>query len=132
MYDELFEGNKEAEDAFKILRYMPRAIFLTGKAGTGKSTFIKWAETLSNTIYYTVAPTGIAARNIDGHTIHSVFQFPAQLILPDDDEFFKKQRFNADDTFQIYHADLIIIDEISMVTSALLDCIDITLKNLTK
>ncbi|EGV42459.2 helicase, partial [Bizionia argentinensis JUB59] len=108
-----------------------RNIFLTGKAGTGKTTFLHKLknESLKRTVV--VAPTGVAAINAKGVTIHSFFQLPFGPILPDSDtntsqgfnRKFSKTKINI-----IKSMDLLVIDEISMVRADLLDGIDKTLR----
>lgn len=101
-------------------------IFVTGGGGTGKSTFIKYLNNKYNGRVLKAAPTGIAALNIEGKTIHSLFRLAPKLITRDDIEVLSSKQI------QIYHkADIIIIDEISMVTSNMLDAVNIFLqKNL--
>jgi predicted ribonuclease YlaK len=79
MTSELFQDNYEAKCAYQILKSMNRPVFLTGRAGTGKSTFIEWAKTITKKCLV-LAPTAVAARHIGGRTIHSVFKLPPRLI----------------------------------------------------
>lgn len=98
-------------------------IFVTGGGGTGKSTFIKW---LSDKYYGRVikcAPTGIAALNISGKTIHSVFRLPPKFITKEDIKVLPSNQAKV-----IFNTDVIIIDEISMVTSNMLDAVDLFLQ----
>lgn len=128
---DLFDGNHEALKAFYILKETDTPVFLTGKAGTGKSTFIKLAETISDTICKIVAPTGIAAWNVNGKTINSMFHLPHRLVIPRD-SLLKEIQFSKDAEFELYNCDLLIFDEISMVTSATVDCIDVILRWICK
>lgn len=97
--------------------------FLSGSAGTGKSTFIKFVlSKIKKTIV--LAPTGVAAVNIGGSTIHSAFRFPPHFLLKGD---IKNLKSDTAEYFRV--ADLIIIDEISMVSSNLLDAINQCLQN---
>lgn len=117
--------NPELKRAYEHIKTNVPAIFLTGGAGTGKSTFIKYLqnklkeETGKNCIV--IAPTGIAAVNVGGQTIHSFFKFP---IGPFEEKDIKKQNKNP----VVDHTDLIIVDEISMVPSWLLDRVDYALR----
>jgi energy-coupling factor transporter ATP-binding protein EcfA2 len=120
---ELFKNNPEAMNAYRILKYTDMPVFLTGKAGTGKSTFIKLAATIyQNTSI--IAPTGIAAANVDGSTIHSAYCLPFEFLLPRDPKIHSKYFPHADKFWIYMGVELIIIDEISMVNCAMLDCLD--------
>jgi GTPase SAR1 family protein len=123
--------NKELELAWEFVNNTNRSIFLTGKAGTGKTTFLHKLKMQSLKRMVVVAPTGVAAINAKGVTIHSFFQMPFGPILPDTDlnastgfnRKFSKTKINI-----IKSMDLLVIDEISMVRSDLLDGIDKTLR----
>lgn len=125
------ETNKDIELAWNFVNTTHQTIFLTGKAGTGKTTFLHNLKHNSLKRIVVVAPTGVAAINAKGVTIHSFFQLPFGPILPDSD-------FNASSGFNrkfsktkidiIKSMDLLIIDEISMVRADVLDGIDKTLK----
>jgi len=123
--------NKELDLAWSFVNNTNRNIFLTGKAGTGKTTFLHRLKMQSNKRMVIVAPTGVAAINAKGVTIHSFFQLPFGPILPDDElgstssfnRRFSKTKINI-----IKSLDLLIIDEISMVRADLLDGIDKTLR----
>lgn len=116
--------NRELEE-FKYLFNEGKSVFLTGKAGTGKSTFIKKiiSETEKNIVV--VAPTGIAAVNIGGVTIHSFFKLPFQPLIPDDEHI---PIITGDNRKVISEMDTLIIDEISMVRADVLDAIDCSLR----
>ena len=115
----------------RLITYTRQSVFLTGKAGTGKSTFLRYICKHTKKKHVVLAPTGIAAINAGGVTLHSFFKLPFRPMLPDDPdlslshgrifEFFKypkeKQKI-------ITEAELIIIDEISMVRVDIIDCID--------
>ena len=123
--------NIELELAWNFVNNTNRNIFLTGKAGTGKTTFLHRLKKESKKRMITVAPTGVAAINAKGVTIHSFFQMPFGPILPNTDfnssnSFNKK--FSKTKTNIIKSLDLLIIDEISMVRADLLDGIDTTLR----
>ena len=97
-------------------------IFLTGKAGTGKSTLLKYFRATTNKKHAVVAPTGIAAINVTGQTIHSFFGFGIKINL-DRVKYASGERLDI-----IRNIDTLIIDEISMVRADLLDCIDLSLR----
>ena len=76
--------NKEFQDALQLIAYTRQSVFLTGKAGTGKSTFLKYICGHTKKKHVVLAPTGIAAINAGGVTLHSFFKLPFRPILPDD------------------------------------------------
>jgi len=123
--------NPELKLAFDFVQYTNRNIFLTGKAGTGKTTFLhKLKDTLFKRMIV-VAPTGVAAINAGGVTIHSFFQMPFGPILPGRLETSENkfvQKFNKKKINIIRSLDLLVIDEISMVRADLLDGIDTVLR----
>ncbi|SDI08374.1 helix-turn-helix domain-containing protein [Winogradskyella thalassocola] len=122
--------NKELELAWNFVTKTNRNIFLTGKAGTGKTTFLHKLKLQTNKRMVIVAPTGVAAINAKGVTIHSFFQMPFGPILPDDDLSTSgfKRKFSKTKIDIIKSLDLVVIDEISMVRADLLDGIDKTLR----
>lgn len=126
------EVNKEIDLAWSFVTKTNRNIFLTGKAGTGKTTFLHKLKLLSNKRMVIVAPTGVAAINAKGVTIHSFFQLPFGPILPNDSLSNTSNRFNRKFSKTkidiIKSLDLLVIDEISMVRTDLLDGIDKTLR----
>lgn len=129
----------EKDDIFVMAeRYVKatgKSVFLTGKAGTGKTTFLKYITETVNKRYIVLAPTGVAAINAGGTTIHSFFHLPLCPYLPDVKELvteyqmpqkthtLRKERIKI-----IRTLDLLIIDEISMVRADLLDAVDMTLR----
>ena len=123
--------NKEIELAWNFVNNTDRNVFLTGKAGTGKTTFLHKLKMNSLKRMVVVAPTGVAAINAKGVTIHSFFQMPFGPILPNEElgrssgfnRKFSKTKINI-----IKSLDLLVIDEISMVRADLLDGIDKTLR----
>ena len=123
--------NKELDLAWDFINNTNRNVFLTGKAGTGKTTFLHKLKMESLKRMVVVAPTGVAAINAKGVTIHSFFQMPFGPILPNEDlkgsggfnRKFGKTKINI-----IKSMDLLVIDEISMVRADLLDGIDKTLR----
>ncbi|WP_178984295.1 helix-turn-helix domain-containing protein [Winogradskyella helgolandensis] len=122
--------NIELELAWNFVTKTNRNIFLTGKAGTGKTTFLHKLKLQSNKRMIIVAPTGVAAINAKGVTIHSFFQMPFGPILPNDDLASSgfKRKFSKTKIDIIKSLDLVVIDEISMVRADLLDGIDKTLR----
>lgn len=123
--------NKELELAWAFVNNTNRSIFLTGKAGTGKTTFLHRLKMNSLKRMVVVAPTGVAAINAKGVTIHSFFQMPFGPILPDTDLNVSKgfnRKFSKTKINIIKSMDLLVIDEISMVRADLLDGIDKTLR----
>lgn len=123
----LDNNNLEFQTALELIQETNQSFFLTGKAGTGKSTFLKYiVETVSKN-FVVVAPTGIAAVNVGGVTIHSLFQFPLRPLLPEDEDikiFWK----DSEKRKTISAMDTLIIDEISMVRVDLIDGIDYSLR----
>lgn len=128
---QLDTNNKEFQDALQLITHTRQSVFLTGKAGTGKSTFLKYICKHTKKKYVVLAPTGIAAINAGGVTLHSFFKLPFRPMLPDDPdlslshgrifEFFK---YPKEKRKIIAEVDLIIIDEISMVRADIIDCVD--------
>ncbi|GGK58835.1 MULTISPECIES: helix-turn-helix domain-containing protein [Flavobacteriaceae] len=123
--------NNELELVWNFVNNTDRNVFLTGKAGTGKTTFLHKLKNESLKRMVVVAPTGVAAINAKGMTIHSFFQMPFGPILPETEQNksssfnrkFSKTKINI-----IKSMDLLVIDEISMVRADLLDGIDKTLR----
>ena len=117
--------NPELELALNFIDKTDRNIFVTGKAGTGKTTFLHQIKKESLKRMVIVAPTGVAAINAKGVTIHSFFQMPFGPILPNQIANTNQQRkFSKTKIDIIKSLDLVIIDEISMVRADLLDGID--------
>ena len=141
----MIEVSDETELASRYINTTDRHIFLTGKAGTGKTTFLKYIidHTYKNTVV--AAPTGIAAINAGGTTLHSLLQLPFGPFIPEDIPFVESDtllntpgslrrghRFNVRKRKLIKELELLIIDEVSMLRADLLDCIDHTLRYLRK
>ncbi len=137
----LSQNNPELQLAHDFLRYTNQNIFLTGKAGTGKTTFLKNLKKVSPKRMVVVAPTGVAAINAGGVTIHSFFQLPFGPQIPEANGFnnFPEEARGAGNTSRINRfsknkiniirsLDLLVIDEISMVRADVLDAIDAVLR----
>ena len=130
--------NKVFKYALECVQYTNRLIYLTGKAGTGKTTFLKYLRKVTSKKMVVLAPTGIAAINAQGQTIHSFFKIPISLFVPKenrlnkDEDFDKTFRYNADRREMIRNLELLVIDEVSMVRCDLLDVIDIILRTVRK
>lgn len=121
------EKNRELENAWEFVEKTGKSIFLTGKAGTGKTTFLKRVVEESRKRVVVVAPTGIAAINAGGVTIHSFFQLPLHPFIPGA-KIESKFAFSKEKRSIIKTMDLLVIDEISMVRSDLLDAVDSVLR----
>lgn len=123
-------------DAYQLAgayaRHTNRCIFLTGKAGTGKTTFLRSLADESLKQMAVVAPTGVAAINAGGATIHSFFQLPPQLFLPTQQaraQLFSEMQMRKQKIQVLQNLELLVIDEISMVRADLLDAIDAVLRH---
>lgn len=124
-----FQSNPQLELAFDYVRNTHKNIFLTGKAGTGKTTFLHRIKQESPKRMVVVAPTGVAAINAGGMTIHSFFQLPFGPFLPGNaQEAARQRRFSGEKIRLIQSLDLLVIDEISMVRADVLDAIDDVLR----
>ena len=109
---------KDVED---LIEKSPFAIYLTGRAGTGKTTFLKNFLERTQLRAIVIAPTGIAALNAGGQTAHSLFKLPPSLIQPQDIRRVREGRI-------LRNIDILVIDEISMVRADLMDAIDRSLR----
>lgn len=128
-------NNEEFQNALRLIQYTRQSVFLTGKAGTGKSTFLKYICSTIKKKYVVLAPTGIAAINAGGSTLHSFFKLPFYPLLPDDPNFSLKGgklhsflKYSSDHRKLIKNIELVIIDEISMVRADIIDFIDKVLR----
>ena len=127
-------NNPEFQDAWDVLQRTHRSVFLTGKAGTGKSTFLKFIRDNTKKKTVVLAPTGIAAVNVGGQTMHSFFKIPFKPMLPDDPDYAnparmrKMLRYTKEKVKLIRELELIIIDEISMVRADIIDFVDRVLR----
>ena len=129
--------NKEWQDALQIINYTRRSLFLTGKAGTGKSTFLRYVSDHTKKKHVILAPTGIAAINAGGSTLHSFFRLPFHPLLPNDSRYSWRHiketlKYTGAQRKLIREVELIIIDEISMVRADVIDFIDKILRVYTR
>lgn len=138
----LDETNKEFNYAFELINYGHKLIYLTGRAGTGKTTFLKYLRESTAKNMVILAPTGVAAINAGGQTIHSFFQIDLSPYVPNDIRLRTYANPNDEDKSTIYDRfryrkekleiirgmDLLVIDEVSMVRCDLLDVIDVLLR----
>lgn len=123
------QRNPQLELAFDYVRNTRKNIFLTGKAGTGKTTFLRQLRQESIKRMVVVASTGVAAINAGGMTIHSFFQLPFGPYIPGQmEDPSRMRRFTREKISLIKSLDLLVIDEISMVRSDVLDGIDEVLR----
>ena len=134
---ELDLDNKEWQDALQIVNYSRRSLFLTGKAGTGKSTFLRYVSKHTKKKHVILAPTGIAAINAGGSTLHSFFRLPFHPLLPNDSRYDRRHiketlKYTGAQRKLIREVELIIIDEISMVRADIIDFIDKVLRVYTR
>jgi hypothetical protein len=141
-----YTTNLQAEYAIKIINQTERSVFLTGKAGSGKTTLLKQilSHTHKNTVV--VAPTGIAALNAGGTTIHSMFQLAPMGYIPDphfkgdlshvsmetEYNLFQGFKMTAHRQKVIRSMELLVIDEVSMLRADLLDAMDLVLRKIRK
>ena len=126
-------ANREWQQALQIIQYTRRSLFLTGKAGTGKSTFLRYVAENTKKKHVILAPTGIAAINAGGQTLHSFFKLPFHPLLPNDTSYSirnirKTLKYSGELTKLLQGLDLIIIDEVSMVRADIIDFIDKVLR----
>lgn len=135
---ELDKENSEFNNAVEFVRHTDKLVYLTGKAGTGKTTFLKYIKSTTNKNTVVLAPTGVAAVNAGGQTIHSFFQIRPSVYVPNDKRLRTKAEPGEKDQSTIYDhfkyfkekleiirgLELLIIDEISMVRCDLIDVVD--------
>ncbi len=126
-------SNEEFQKALQVINYTRRSLFLTGKAGTGKSTFLRYICQHTKKKHIVLAPTGIAAINAGGATLHSFFKLPFHPLIPTDSRFSNRNikgtlKYNGEKCKILREVELIIIDEISMVRADIIDFIDKVLR----
>lgn len=128
---------------FELLENTNRSVFLTGKAGTGKTTFLNDFTKRTSKKYIVVAPTGIAAINANGVTIHSMFGLPLRTFVPTTErvdanlannipDFRKHMKFRSEKIKLLREIDIVIIDEVSMLRADVLDMVDMVLRNVRR
>lgn len=125
--------NQEFQNALQVIQFTRHSLYLTGKAGTGKSTFLRYVAATTKKKYVILAPTGIAAINAGGVTLHSFFKIPFHPLLPTDHRYSTRhiretQKYNNAKIKLLREVELIIIDEISMVRADIIDFIDKVLR----
>lgn len=131
--EEVDSDNESFEKAVSIIENSERSLFLTGKAGAGKTTFLKYIKEKTDKNHIVLAPTGVAAVNAGGETIHSFFQLSFSPYLPNDVRLSPELlKFNKQKIDVIKSVQLIIIDEISMVRADIIDAISQILKSVRK
>lgn len=114
------ELNDQFKQALRLIEHTQQSIFITGRAGTGKSTLLSYFRQMTRKQVAVIAPTGVAALNVQGQTIHSFFGFKPNITL----EKVRRIRVRDDSKNIFQKLDTIVIDEISMVRADLLDCVD--------
>lgn len=125
----MMQSNPEIEKAWRIVNHTNKSLFLTGKAGTGKTTFLKKICKDCPKRIVVAAPTGVAAINANGVTLHSLFQLPFAPFIPGTPfSKFETKKFSKNKIKLIRAIDILIIDEISMVRADVLDAIDVVLR----
>ncbi len=125
-------ANPELQLAESFVQETNCHVFLTGKAGTGKTTFLHNLRKKTHKRLVVTAPTGVAAINAGGVTLHSFFQMPFGPFVPGNEYADNRRRFSRDKLNIIKSLDLLVIDEISMVRSDLLDGVDNVLRRLRR
>jgi len=131
----VIEKNEIFELAYRFVTETNENIFLTGKAGTGKTTFLKYLKENATKNIVIAAPTGVAAINAGGVTLHSLFQLPFHPFLPtknNKDELLAKIRHNNNRLQILRKMELLVIDEISMVRCDVMDAIDTVLRSVRR
>ncbi|MEO6187853.1 MAG: AAA family ATPase, partial [Ginsengibacter sp.] len=129
------ERNETFDLAYRFVTETSENIFLTGKAGTGKTTFLKYLKENCSKNIVVAAPTGVAAINAAGVTLHSLFQLPFHPFLPtknNKEELLQKIRYNRQRQQLLRKMELLVIDEISMVRCDTMDAIDTILKSVRR
>ena len=122
-YIQIDTQNQQQVLAYELIANTNSIFFLTGRAGTGKTTFLRNVQKMVNKQFITLAPTGVAAILAGGDTIHSFFGLPMEVCTPG-----TYGKLNEARILTLFHADTIIIDEVSMVRCDIVDAIDNTLR----
>ena len=121
------EDNFEFKTAYELIAETNHNLFITGRAGTGKSTLLKYVQENTPKNFVVVAPTGIAAMNVGGVTLHSFFGLPLRPLMRDDEDIPQFYRGHPKRKL-IEEMDTLFIDEVSMVRADLIDAIDTSLR----
>ncbi|MGC9150702.1 MAG: AAA family ATPase [Microbacter sp.] len=127
-----FQHNVQAHLAIDYIEKTNAHLFITGKAGTGKTTFLKYIKKAASKRCVVVAPTGVAALNAEGVTIHSFFGLPFSPFVPNESNSNFQNHLSPKKIEVIQNVELLIIDEISMVRADILDAIDAALRHYRK
>ncbi|MGN0232837.1 MAG: tetratricopeptide repeat protein [Bacteroidaceae bacterium] len=130
---EVDTSSVEFQNALSLIRFTRQSVFLTGKAGTGKSTFLRYVCRNVRKKHVVLAPTGIAAINVEGSTLHSFFKLPFHPLVPDDPRFSPRKlrdflKYKKSHIKLLQQVELVIIDEVSMVRADIIDFIDRVLR----
>ena len=123
----LDKENKQQMLAYELIANTNSSFFLTGRAGTGKTTFLRNVQKMVDKQFITLAPTGVAAILAGGDTIHSFFGLPMDVCLPG-----TMGKMNEARILTLIHTDTIIIDEVSMVRCDIIDAIDYTMRKVLR
>lgn len=128
--------NPEFQVVQRLIENTNNSVFMTGRAGTGKSTFLRHIIATTRKKSVVLAPTGIAAVNVSGQTIHSFFRIPFKPILPDDPDFSYRRlrerlKYTTAQIKMLRETELFVIDEISMVRADIIDLMDKILRKFT-
>ena len=135
LHTDSIDRNEVFDLAFRFITETSENIFLTGKAGTGKTTFLKYLHENCSKNIIVAAPTGVAAINAGGVTLHSLFQLPFHPFLPtaaSKSELLGKMKFNRRRQEILRKMELLVIDEISMVRCDTMDAIDTILRSVRR
>ncbi len=124
-FSDIFTLNREQKKLFELIENKKSHIFVTGRAGTGKSYLLQYLKISSSKKMVVVAPTGVAALSIDGQTIHSLFLFPPEFLS---EEKLQKDPLSKKAIALLRKVEAVVIDEISMVRADLMDAIDYRLR----
>ncbi len=135
MTNSTIERNEAFDLAYSFITETGENIFLTGKAGTGKTTFLKYLKDNCTKNMVVAAPTGVAAINAGGVTLHSLFLLPFHPFVPTSagkDELLKKLKYNKQRLHLLRKMEILVIDEISMVRADVMDAIDTILRSVRR
>ena len=121
-FEDIDLDNSELQNALQIIQFTRRSLFLTGKAGTGKSTFLRYIAATTKKKHIILAPTGIAAINAGGATLHSFFKLPFYPLLPNDSQYNVRNirntlKYNGEKLKILREVELIIIVWFGLILS---------------